>query len=276
MCLVNIKSSHSISHVVWPGLDLQCVLCSSLSSLSSWSQEHYRSKERNIPSDSDSVVIVRGGSKCSVKAYKFCRLQRECRRGECLNTNRREPRRRTERRKYCAKVSCDSPCVCPQDLDPVCDQDGNKVTLASKENYSDINLPSVRQQGVRSVRWCGPQHPPAMPVLPPGSSSHLRNCKSQITYRPGTVNTFHCEKENYFHFQYFTAKYNLTVWQFATVGDLRVRNRETNHPDHSPTPPSHISLFKYVFWTTSEHQHLTRNIQRSKHSNSSKVEPRNI
>ena len=126
------QSSHSISHVVWPGLDLQCVLCSSLSSLSSW-QEHYRSKERNIHSDTVSVVIVRVGSKCSVKAYKFCRLQGECRRGECLNTNRREPRRRTERRKYCANVSCDSPCVCPQDLDPVCDQDGNKVT--SKQGW---------------------------------------------------------------------------------------------------------------------------------------------
>merc|ERR1711936_506627 len=66
------------------------------------------------------------GLKCSVKAYKLCGMREECERSECVNINQREPKKKTKKKKYCRNVSCLSMCVCPQYLDPVCDQEGKR------------------------------------------------------------------------------------------------------------------------------------------------------
>ena len=46
------------------------------------------------------------GSRCSVKAYKFCGGRLRCKRDECVNSNAKEPKRKTKKWKYCRNVTC--------------------------------------------------------------------------------------------------------------------------------------------------------------------------
>merc|ERR1712181_140414 len=70
---------------------------------------------------------------CTKKVQKICELR--CANG-CLNRNRRKPGKRLSKRakrKYCSKVTClpnissTTECVCPMDLTPVCNDEGNQV-----------------------------------------------------------------------------------------------------------------------------------------------------
>merc|ERR1739838_631770 len=89
------------------------------------------------------------GKSCTRKVLNFCK--RNCYKAECENFNKKEPKPKTNRRRYCKRVKCIKPvetCVCPMYHEPVCDENGN--------SYGNIDCAQCEGLNKDEVSPCTP------------------------------------------------------------------------------------------------------------------------
>merc|ERR1719233_863077 len=101
------------------------------------------------------------GEKCSKKVTRFCKMKECIEEGnKCENLNKKEPKKKNITKKYkntyCRNVRCVKSvqeCICPLNLDPVCDRKGNY--------YANIDCALCNNAGSTkeefSTSFCNPE-----------------------------------------------------------------------------------------------------------------------